>query len=558
MVSLATGQNGGVRHTGGIIYAGFGAMLLAVVASGCADPVESDAIVPRGDEPGIADYQQGLARLTDQQYRNAIWDVFGTEIAIPTNLDPVDEAGGFESVGASLSSVSAVGVERFESAAFQISQQILASTPIRSDVFECEPLDSDDPGACRERIFSRIGRLLWRRPLQAGELSRINMVADEAISTLNDEDAGLEFGLSILMMAPQFLYRDESGVDGQLDAHQLASKLSFFLWNSIPDTALDTAADDGSLLNAEVLKQQVIRMTEDPKAKAGVDAFFLDLLDLDLLDDMSKDPLVYKHMSSDLPAAAREETLAVISDIVLEKNDDYRTVFTTQETWVDRRLAAIYDIAAPNMEGFGWAYLDKSGGRRGLLGHASILALNAHAVSSSVTLRGIFVREKILCHDIPGPPANVSTSIPEASEDLPTMRERVAQHLEDPACASCHEMTDLIGLGLENFDGIARWRSSENGHQIDPTGSLDGVDFSNAWKLGAVLGAHPDIGPCLTQNLYAHAQHRVPIFEERDILEWHSKGFEEAGFRVLELMRDIALSDGFRLGEQEEGGDSVR
>jgi hypothetical protein len=262
-------------------------------------------------------------------------------------------------------------------------------------------------------------------------------------------------------------------------------------------------------------------------------------------------------MSADLPESAREETLTVLSDLVVHQDGDYREFFTTQKTWVDRRLAAIYGIEAPNMDGFGWAELPTESGRRGFLGQVGFLALNAHAVSSSVTLRGIFVREKILCHTIPGPPADVNTSIPEASEELPTMRERVARHLEDPACASCHEMTDLIGLGLENFDGIARWRTRENGQTIDSTGSLDGVAFGNAWKLGQVLGQHPDLGPCLTQNLFAHANHRRPVFEERDILEWHGAGLEESGFRVLSLMRDIATSSHFSSGsiKLEEGTD---
>ena len=374
------------------------------------------------------------------------------------------------------------------------------------------------------------------------------MVSEEAIRVLEEEEAGWEFGLAMLLMSPSFLYREELGTSGELNAHELSAKLAFFLWNSHPDQELRDRADDGSLLREDVRSEQVRRMLEDPRIVEGVEAFFGDLLDLNLLEEMSKDPLVYKHMSADLPAAAEEETLTVLSDLVVDQDGDFRDFFTTRRTWVNRRLAAIYGIQAPDMEGFGWAELPKRWGRRGYLGQVSFLALNAHAVSSSVTLRGIFVRENLLCHTIPGPPADVNTSIPEASEELPTMRERVARHLEDPACASCHEMTDLIGLGLENFDGIARWRSQENGETIDPTGELDGVLYDNAWQLGEVLGKHPDLGPCLTQNLFAHANHRTPVFEERDILDWHGVGLEESGHRVLSLMRDIALSAHFSKG----------
>jgi hypothetical protein len=150
-----------------------------------------------------------------------------------------------------------------------------------------------------------------------------------------------------------------------------------------------------------------------------------------------------------------------------------------------------------------------------------------------------------LCHDIPSPPADVNTSIPEATEALPTMRERVARHLEDPSCATCHEMTDLIGLGMENFDGIARWRTSENGAAIDPSGELDGHAFPNAWSLSAVLARHPDVGPCLANQLFAYATHHTPQWEERETMEWMADGFSESGFRVGFLMRDIATSAAF-------------
>jgi len=447
-------------------------------------------------------------------------------------------------------------VERFEAAAYQVAEQVIGNPALKNRVLPCESSRAETLG-CQREALATLGRILWRRPLDESELDAILVVSSEAQETLDDEEAGWEFGVAMLLMSPQFLYREELGVGGLLGAHELAAKLSFFLWNTLPDEELRERSDDNTLLDPEVLEKQVDRMIQDDRVTEGVEAFFSDLLDLELLDDMSKDPLVYKHMSADLPDSAREETLTVLTDLVVQQNSDYRDFFTTQKTWVDRRLAAIYGIQAPNMEGFGWAQLPKEGGRRGFLGQVGFLALNAHAVSSSVTLRGIFVRDKILCHTIPGTPADVNTSIPEASEELPTMRERVARHLEVPACASCHEMTDLIGLGLENFDGIARWRTRENGQTIDSTGELDGVAFDNAWQLGRVLSEHPDLGPCLTQNLFAHANHRTPVFEEREILDWHGAGLEESGFRVLSLMRDIALSRHFSAGSPnfEEGTD---
>ncbi len=125
------------------------------------------------------------------------------------------------------------------------------------------------------------------------------------------------------------------------------------------------------------------------------------------------------------------------------------------------------------------------------------------------------------------------------------MRERVQKHLSDPSCAACHQITDLIGLGLENFDGIARWRSIENGAEIDPSGDLDGEEFMDAWGLAGRLALHRDLGPCLSDNLFGHANHRLPVWEDREVMDWHSDGFEQSGYRLKGLIRDIVLHPSF-------------
>lgn len=232
--------------------------------------------------------------------------------------------------------------------------------------------------------------------------------------------------------------------------------------------------------------------------------------------------------------------------MVFEEDGDWRDVLTTRHTFVDRKLASIYAIPAPAREGFGEAELPADGGRRGLLGQVSFLALQAHPASTSVTRRGIFVREVLLCQDIPPPPANANTSIPEATEAAPTMRDRVAQHLADPTCASCHTVTDPIGLGLENFDGLGSWRDTENGHPIDPSGELDGGAFGGAWDLAKVVRDHPDLGPCLTRTLYQYATAQVAQDGDEALVNWHAEGFAASGHRVRFLLRDLATSPGFR------------
>jgi hypothetical protein len=534
-------------------------LLICFLIFGCSGLDEDTGEAsPRGSAPSVELPVNGLALLTESQYRNSIRDLFGSGIALPARLERIQDIDGFQALGASVTAVSPVGAERFESAAFQVAEQVLEES-MRAEWMPCIPSDElFSDASCAAEALEQIGARIWRRPLLSEEVETLTALSTEAADVLENFYEGLQFGLAGLLMSPNFLYRPEIGADGSLRETELASKLSFFLWNTIPDDELFDLAIKGELSEPTVLAEQVDRMMADPRLTEGLNAFFTDLFDLNLLDQMSKDPLVYKHMNSALPAAAREETLHVIADIVLDQDADYRTLFTTRRTWVDRRLAAIYDVQAPSMDGFGWVELPSEKGRRGLLGHASILSLYAHAVSSSVTLRGIFVRERILCHDIPPPPADVNTSIPEASESLPTMRERVARHLEDPNCASCHEITDLVGLGLENFDGIARWRTRENDVVIDASGELDGDTFQTAWGLSRALANHPDLGPCLSDNLYAYANHHKPEWAERDLLRWHSDGFRQSGNRVAFLMRDIALSPSFRAAPKlsEEEGDS--
>jgi Protein of unknown function (DUF1588)/Protein of unknown function (DUF1585) len=242
----------------------------------------------------------------------------------------------------------------------------------------------------------------------------------------------------------------------------------------------------------------------------------------------------------------------VVEQLVFDEPQDLRRLLTTQQTWVDPRLAALYQVAAPDLEGFGPVTLPAEGGRRGLLGQASFLLLASHPTRSSATLRGAFVRKTLLCQEIPPPPANVDTSIPEADAESPTLRERIQSHLEEPSCASCHSLLDPIGLGLENFDGIARWRDTENDALIDASGDLDGVAFANAWELGGAVAEHPDLGPCLTQHVYHYAVGHEQSPEEEELVDWLYASFAAGDHQLESLMMAMVASEGFgRVGGLE-------
>jgi hypothetical protein len=291
-------------------------------------------------------------------------------------------------------------------------------------------------------------------------------------------------------------------------------------------------------------------MLASPKARQGVRNFFDERFGLQRLLDLVKDPKVFPQMSADLGPDAREETLRTLEDLVFDRDEDVRTMMTSRRTFVSRRLATLYGEPAPTLEGFGATELREDGARRGLLGQAGFLAEYAHATSSSATLRGKFIRTVLLCGTIPPPPADVDTSLPEPSPDLPTARDRLKEHVVNPSCAACHLMMDPVGLGLENFDGLGRHRTTEQGALIDPSGEIDGVAFDNPVELAGAVASHPDFPRCITRHLYRYATGRLEGDGEEELLGWLRDALEHEGFRLRPLLKHVTMSEGFRLATE--------
>jgi len=527
--------------------------LLALVGCG-SEPTpksesEDSAAVLRDPAPAVSTPPPALRRLTKTQYSNAIRDLFGVELYVPENLEPDNEVEGLLAVGASTTSVSAYGVELYESAARTVVDQVLENEDVLGDLYSCTPTGASDE-ACGAEILAEFARRAWRRPITASERTRMGELVAGIGGSAGDFEVGLGYGLVAILQSPHFLYRREHG-EGEgsqrnLTAFELASRLSFLLWNSIPDETLLAAAEDGSLLDDAVLESETRRMLDDPKARDGLRNLFDEVFHLYSLPSVSKDPLVFTYASPELGVAAREETLMGIEALVLDENGDFLDLFVTQRTFVDRRLAALYNIAADNPDGFGEVYLPDGGGRRGLFGQASFLLLQSHATSTSATKRGKFIRTTVLCNEIPAPPADVDTSIPEADATSPTLRERLETHLSDPYCAGCHQLTDPIGLAFENFDGLGQWRLTENGATIDPSGDLDGVPFADAWELGQVVADAPNVPRCFSRHVYRYATGRVESEGEEPLIDWLAEGFQLDGNSFRELLVQTTLSPGFR------------
>ena len=534
----------------------------AAVVGGCegaggGPPITDDpgAAAVVVTEVAIEPVEPALRRLTRSQYDNAVQDLLGSGAPLPPALEPDAVIAGSQAVGSSVAAVSPWGVEKYESAAYALAMWALGPAH-RGNLVTCEPAGLLDAG-CAEEALAMFARRAWRRPVTVAELERLVAVATEAAEELGDFYEGLAYAVAAVLQAPSFIYRVELGEDDpdlpgarRFTAWEMATRLSFFLWNSIPDATLLDAAEAGELTTGAGLAAQVDRLLASDRARESVRAFFADMLELHRLDSLSKDPDVYVHFSAELGPAAREETLRGIEHIVFDTEGDIRELMTTRRAFVDPLLAAIYDAPlpadGPAADGLYEVLLPEAGGRRGLLGQVTFLASQAHAVSSSATLRGKFVREVLLCEEVPLPPSDVDTSLPEPSTIAPTLRDRVAEHLQNEICASCHILMDPIGLGLENFDGIGRWRDTEQGALIDATGDLDGVAYEDAWGLAETLRDDPRLVSCLARRMYRFASGHVEVDGESAALAGLDAAFASSGYRVKALMRAIAISKAFR------------
>jgi hypothetical protein len=501
-------------------------------------------------EPPMRGAPPQLRRLTEAQYRHTIADVFGSEIRVVGRFEPDLRVDGLLAVGTSVVSITPGGMEQYEVIARDIANQVV-SPANRNRLVGCAPNAADNDGSkCARQFLGRVGARLYRRPLEPDELELAARNALQASTQLGDFHAGLASALAGLLTAPDFLFRIDHLKPGsapiQLDAWSKAVRLSYFLWNTSPDEELRAAAQRGDLDRPDELAREADRMIASPQFTAGVHAFFEDFLQLDGLDTVAKDSLIYPLFSSGSSAEAREQTLRTITDFLVARRADYRDLFTTRRLAMNRKLGPLYDIPVPGVE---WQMLEFPAGdpRAGLLTQVSFLALHSHPGRTSPTLRGKAIREILMCEKIPTPPANVNFTIVQdvTNPHLKTTRARVEAHLSDPECAGCHKLTDPMGLALEHFDGAGQFRADENGSLINTSGRLADATFNDAAGLGAVLSRDPAVASCLVQTVWRYASGRDVESGERRYLRYLQARFAADGYKLPELMRRIATSQAF-------------
>lgn len=513
----------------------------------CTGQVSGPDLVPPAAETQ-------LHRLTVLQYQNSIRDLLGEDIEVPTDLEPDSKLHGYTSVATGELTISPVAAEKYETAARAVAHQVVSDEARRAAVVGCELGDD----GCLADFFRRFGRRAWRRPLMTAEVEDLMNVVEFAGTSIGDGWAGVEFGIAAVLQSPYFLYRVEVGqVDEDhpkrvaLDGYEVATRLSFLLWNTTPDDELLDAAERGDLDSGDGVRAAAERLLASPRARDAVVTFYSEYLNFDRFASLSKNAELYPEYTPELVTGMKGEILNLFAWIVFDQKADYRDILTTTVTFVNPQLAALYGLdpitepAEPGPDTFVQRDLGAGSGRGGLLTSAGLLALYAHDTVTSPTLRGKFVRQNLLCEDIPPPPPGVMTSLDGVEGD--TLRERLEAHRNDPVCSACHSKMDPIGFGFESFDPIGRVRTEEApGIPVDSTGDLDGVPFTGPAELQAMLVDDPRVPACFARQLYRFATGHLELPRELPLIERLGDDFADDGYRVIDLLVELVASDGFR------------
>jgi hypothetical protein len=473
----------------------------------------------------------GVRRITETQYRHTIADVFGSGIEISARFEPEKREEGLLALGSAQLSLTSSGFEQYFALASAIAKQAAGADRIRSCAAD----------ECKRQLIARYGERLFRRPLTEAELSARVAAARN----------GLELAFTSLLVAPEFLFRVETAEPdparpGQyrLDAWSKAARLSFLLWDTAPDAELLDAARSGAIHTEGGLRQQLVRLTSSPRYEQGARAFFADMLQLDGFDNLVKDPAIYPKFNQAVATAAREQTLKTTVELLIKEKRDYRELFTSNQTYINRPLAAVYNV--PYLSAGDWApyVFDAASERSGILTQVSFLSLFAHPGTSSPTRRGIKIHEIFMCEPTPDPPADVDFSKVKDSTQG-TVRGRLLDHMQNTGCTACHRRSDPPGLALEHFDGLGQLRTMENGMPIDVSADLNGAKFTGAAGLARYLREDPRVPACLVRNVYAYGVGRKTDDRDEDYLADQTRAFAAGGYRLPDLMTQIATTPEF-------------
>ncbi|WP_437952005.1 DUF1592 domain-containing protein [Sorangium sp. So ce296] len=502
-----------------------------------------------------------LTRLTHAQYDNSIRDLFGKDMKASASFlaDPAFE--GFDNNAKGLV-VSDRLARDYRRAAEAIAADVVVDQAVLGDILPCAP--EGDGAACARQLIRELGKRVYRRPLSAEqEAAYVAAYArgDGLFESGTPFEQGVRHVIEAMLQSPHFLYRVELSeeLDGEqiipLDGYEVATRLSYLLWNSLPDDALLAAAERGALGSPEGIEAEARRMVDDPKAVSALDDFHRQWLHMSRYADLSKDPALYEGFDASVSSAMLAETQAFIRHVILEMEGDYRTLMTAPVGFVNDKLAPIYGVEGSFTSELVETPLDPAS-RAGLLTQAGFLASHAFARETSPIHRGVFIQRQILCADLPDPPANINTELPPKQGEIRTTRDQVEAHTSPKACSSCHGLINPPGFAFEHYDAVGRYREDERGEPIDASGTMAvgeaEIRFDGAVDLAKQLAESPVAERCYLTNWYRYGNARQLSREDACTIDDLDAKLGASGYNIKELLVALTQTKTFRYRAVEE------
>jgi len=502
-----------------------------------------------------------LHRLNRAEYNNTVRDLFGTKLT-PADDFPIDDRGfGFDNM-ADVLTLSPLHLSVYHTAAKTLVTEALTNAAQRAAIVTCD-LTQGEP--CLREVLKSFAYRAWRRPVADADVERLLAVTNIAKTNGDTTEIGLGLALRAVLLSPHFTFRVELDADPTsltphpLNAYELASRLSYFLWSSTPDPTLLASAESGALTTTAALKEQALRLLRDDRAHSLVDNFAGQWLSLRAIDTLQPDPTLFPSVDPPLLSALRSEAELLFRDIAFQ-GAPLNLLLTANYTYLNDRLAQHYGLPAVGTTELTRVDLSGNAQRGGLLTQGGFLSLTSHVNRTSPVVRGKWVLDNLLCATVPPPPANVNlAAVAMAKEQGLTQRQALAQHRADPTCNSCHQLMDPIGLGLENFNAIGAYRDMDAGKPIDPTGQLpSGEAFAGAKELAALIAAKPEFARCAASKLYSYALGRPPVETaghlDRPTLDNLVDALTKNNFSFSELMTRIVTAPTFTSRRGEPAG----
>lgn len=503
--------------------------------------------------PGrIVPGQSPIRRLNRFEYDNTVADLLNDDSS-PADSFPLEEQSAFDN-DANVLRVPRLLVEGY----LDVSERLADTALAKADTLPCAATaaaaDMTTQEQCAGQLIDTLGTKAYRRPLAADERERLLGIYRSARGFL-DFTGSVSTLLETILMSPQFLYRIESGtpVDGspgvlQVDPWGLASRLSYFLWGSMPDDELLSAASGGQLVTAADVRREAERMYATDRTRTVVRHFTRYWLELTNVDQQGKDATLFPDYTPVLGSLMRTQTETFSEHLYFDGGGTLGALLTAPYSYMNQTLATFMGVSGPATDVFERVDLDPAK-HSGVLTEPAFLSYNATVDRTHPILRGVFVMRKLLCNPPGSPPPGVMNGLDNVTDPNATMRERLMAHRTDPSCAGCHEFIDPIGLTFENFDATGRWRDTENGSPVDASGALTFSDVdgpvADAIGLTKKLAESPQVQKCVAANWFSYANGRGAMMDDSCSIAHLTDSLATSGGDLRELVLEQTQTDAF-------------